>query len=375
MPRARAPLWLTAPSRFATLVPRTARWGLAILALLLAASLTALATPSPAAQQAAPVAAGAEVDDPGDIVLYESIVSGVRAGGNYYAVTAAALRTGGYPLRPFVTFRLPTLAMIQSMLPETMTVALLYTLAATVILAWFIRLRGALDRPLPRTAALLLLLGGMAAFVQSVLSGFHEVWAGLLIALSLALRKPDRWVEAAAFGLMAMLIRETAALYVIVMTALALVEGRRREAWGWAATLAVFAIVVTIHAYAVSQVVRPLDPSSAGWSGLLGFGFFVRTITVSTALVLVPAWIAALLVGLALFGWAAWHDALALRALVTLAAYAALLSLFGRADTFYWGLMVAPTILVGLVFVPDGLRDLVAAARDHRRITVTRLSR
>lgn len=369
MPRPLTPLWLTTSSRFAALKPRTARWALAILALLLAASLTALATPSPATQ------AATRADDQGDIVLYESIVSGVRAGGNYYAVTAAALRTGNYPLRPFVTFRLPTLAMVQSMLPETITAVLLYTLAAAVILAWFVRLRGALTRPLPRTIALILLLGGMAAFIQSALSGFHEVWAGLLIALSLALRKPDRWVEAAAFGLMAMLIRETAALYVIVMAALALVEGRRREAWGWAATLAVFAIVVTIHAYAVSQVVRPLDPSSPGWSGLLGFGFFVRTLTVSTALVLVPAWAAALLVGLALFGWAAWHDALALRALATFCAYAALLSLFGRADTFYWGLMIAPTILIGLAFVPDALRDLIAAARDARKITVTRLSR
>ncbi len=30
-----------------------------------------------------------------------------------------------------------------------------------------------------------------------------------------------------------------------------------------------------------------------------------------------------------------------------------LLSLFGRPDTFYWGLLVAPLLLVGLAFVPD----------------------
>ena len=52
-----------------------------------------------------------------------------------------------------------------------------------------------------------------------------------------------------------------------------------------------------------------------------------------------------------------------------------MLSLFGRLDNFYWGLMVAPTILIGLTFVPDGLRDLVMAALDKRRIIVTRVSR
>lgn len=372
MPRAQAPLWLAGPTRFARVGAMRARWALALLALLLAASLTALVTPGPPPVSHDPAQ---RADDQADVVLYESIVSGVRAGGNYYAVTAAALRTGNYPLRPFVTFRLPTLAMVQALLPETVTVALLYTLATAVLFAWYFRLRDAFARPPPRIIALVLLAGGMAAFVQADLAGFHEVWAGLLIALSLALRKPDRWIEAAAFGLIAMLVRETAALYVGIMAAIAFAEGRRREAYGWAATVGLFAIVVVLHAHAVSQVVRPLDPSSPGWAGMLGFGFFVKTMTISTALALAPAWIAALLVGLALFGWAAWRHALALRALATLCGYAALLSLFGRADTFYWGLMIAPTILIGLAFVPDAARDLIAAARDTRRITVTRLTR
>ena len=41
----------------------------------------------------------------------------------------------------------------------------------------------------------------------------------------------------------------------------------------------------------------------------------------------------------------------------------------------YWGLMIAPAFLVGLAFAPDGVRDLLARARDRRRITVTRLVR
>ncbi len=369
MARPRPPLWLAAPSRFASLKAPQAKSGLILLGLFLAFCLSALlvAGPPPVSRDPANRA-----DDQADVMLYESIVAGVRGGGNYYEVTAAALRSGDYPLRPFVTFRLPTLAVVQALLPPPLTLLLLYALAAGVVAAWFIRLRHALTRPPPLAIALVLLAGGMVAFVQPSLAAFHEIWAGLLIALSLALRRQDRWITAAAVALMAMLVRETAALYVMVMFGMAVIEGQRREAVGWAATLGVLAIVVAAHAYAVGQVVGPLDPASPGWAGLLGFGFFVKTMSISTALNLAPSWLAALLVGLALFGWASWRDPLALRALAVFGAYALLLSLFGRADTFYWGLLAAPTILVGLAFAPDGMRDLSLAALDSRRITVTR---
>lgn len=372
MPRPLPPLWLTTPTRVAGLSRRAARVALALLALLLAATLTALAAPGP------PPVSGEiarRADDRADVVLYESIVSGVRAGGDYYAVAAAALRVGDYPLRPFITFRLPTLAVLQAAIPAPLVTAMLYALGAAVMLAWLLRLRPLFARTPPLGIALALLAGGMVAFVQPELASFHEIWAGLLIALSLALRRPGRWVEAAAFGMIAMLIRETAVLYAVIMALLAFADHHRREAAGWAAAIAVFAVVVALHARAVGAVVGPLDPASQGWSGLLGFGFFVKAMTLSTALVLAPLWLAAPLVGLALIGWAALPDPIGPRALGLFAAYAALLGIFGRADTFYWGLMVAPTLLLGLAFVPDALRDLAAAALDRRRIVVTRLRR
>jgi len=303
-------------------------------------------------------------------------VQTMRGGGDYYSAAARALRAGEYPMRPFVTFRLPTLAVVQAALPRVVMLGLLYALTAGVLLAWYARLRPAFARAPPRFIAMALLCGGLIAFVQGELASFHEVWAGLLIALSLALRREEKWVEAVAIGLIAMLIRETAALYVGIMAVLAFAEGNRKEALGWGATLVLFAVVVALHAQAVAEVVRPTDPASPGWAGLLGFGFFVKTMQLSTALNLAPLWLAAPLVGLALFGWSAWNSPLALRALATFAAYAALLGLFGRADTFYWGLMIAPTLLIGLVFAPTGVRDLIAAAQaPHRKITITRVTR
>lgn len=364
MPRASGPFWLQRPSRFAGLSRTHARWACALLAVLVLASWLALAVP------AAPSASGGGAQAQGDLALYEGVVAAVRHGENYYVAASDALRAGGYPLRPFVTVRLPGLAMLEAWVPDIAALALLYLLAFAVMAAWALRIAPALPRRLPRIALLLLLAGGLAAFVQAELIAFHEIWAGLLVALSLAVRRPGRWVEAAALGLIAVLIRETAALYLLVMALFAWWEGARREALGWGAALLVFALVLAVHAHAVAGVTGPLDARSPGWAGLHGFGLFVKAVALSTALTLLPLALAAPLVALALFGWASWNDPLGLRAVTVFALYAAAIGVFARLDTFYWGLMVAPVLLAGLVFVPDGLRDLAAAALDRRRVRV-----
>ncbi len=371
--RALAPLWLARPSRFADVQPRGGRIGVALLALaLLFATALALASPAPPAASGDPAK---RAEDQADIVLYETIVDNVRAGRDYYLAAADAQRAGHYPLKPFVTMRLPTLARVQAALPRTVVDGLLYLLCAAVMIAWWARLTSAFARPPPRLIALTLLAGGMMAFVQTDLAPFHEIWAGLLIALSLGVWKPGRWLPAVAFGLAAALIRETAGLYLLLMGGIALVERRPREAAGWAVAAAVLAIALLLHAHAVAGVVRPLDAASPGWVGQLGPGFFVRTMALSTALAVAPLWLAAPLFALSLFGWAAWRDPLAVRVLALLAAYGIVLALFGRLDTFYWGLLIAPLSLVGIAFAVDGARDLLSAAIDTRRITVTRLIR
>ena len=367
MRRAAPPLWLTRSGRFATVTRAQAVAILAALALLVAASLTALG---------APIDTGG-TDGPGgmgDLALYEAIIDGVRAGGHYYQLAADTMRAGSYPLRPFVTMRLPTHAVVQAALPLAASLALLWLLAVGVAAAWWVRLADALARPLPRVAAMILLAGGMIAFVQVDLIAFHEIWAAQLVALSMALRRPGRWLDAAALALVAMLVRETAALYVLVMGGLALLEGQRREALGWLATFLVFLAALAAHAHGVASVTGPLDPASPGWSGMLGFGFFVRAIVTSDVLRVLPLALAAPLVALALFGWATWRDPLGLRAAATFTGYAAAIALFARADTFYWALMPTPVFLVGLAFVPDGLRDLARGLLDRPRVRVHRIT-
>src|SRR5207244_923970 len=87
---------------------------LAVIAALLA--LLALACWSPSTAAAPEVRSFSAQQS--DLQLYRDIIAGVRAGGNYYEVAAEAQRKGGYPLKPFFTFRLPTHALIYAAVGE-----------------------------------------------------------------------------------------------------------------------------------------------------------------------------------------------------------------------------------------------------------------
>ncbi|PNB35173.1 hypothetical protein C1X73_38050, partial [Pseudomonas sp. FW305-130] len=80
---------------------------------------------------------------------YETIVQGVRGGGGYYPVAAQALRAGDDAMQPFLTFRLPTLAVVQAALPPAATMLLLYALVAGVMFAWYRQVRSAFATPTP----------------------------------------------------------------------------------------------------------------------------------------------------------------------------------------------------------------------------------
>lgn len=364
MIRPRPPLWLSSSSRFATL-----RLGVAVALSILFALLLGSAWIQPGEDS------GVRGSGQTDLGLYGAVVDGLRAGGDYYSVAAQELRAGGYPLRPFPAVRLPTLAVVQAALPDAVPIVALVLLAIATGLAWTRRIGEWFARGTPRITALFLLAGGMVAFVQSSLVHFHDLWAGLLIALSLAIRRDDRWIEPVAIALCAMLIRETAALYALVMLAMALVEGRRREALGWVAALLVFVALLSLHARAVSMIGGPLDAVSPGWSGLHGPGLFASAMARSTALTLLPWWLGAPLAMLALIGWTAAPGPLGLRAALVFGGYAAAIALFARTDTFYWVLAAAPAYLVGMAFLPDAARDLTRTLLDRRRVRVQRITR
>ncbi|WP_295438875.1 hypothetical protein [uncultured Thiodictyon sp.] len=308
-----------------------------------------------------------------DISLYRSLVAQVRAGSDYYVVATSMQRELGYPIRPFFTVRPPTLTwLIAALSPLGAQLFILLLVAATVI-AWTVRLTHSIDSsPVRMMAGILLILLGVMPATSEPLLWFTDVWAGLLIALSLALHSPNRWWPSVAAGLAAILIRELALPYLLAMGIIAALSGQRREAVGWGIAVGVFAVAFIGHAQAVHALIQAADPVSQGWSGRGGWGMFVASCWQLTTFTMLPAMAVAVLLPLSFFGLAAWNASVALRAFLTLSGYTLLIALFARRDNGYWVWLVSPLLGLGLLFLPSAVADLVRSILSRSGAAVLR---
>ncbi|WP_448502966.1 hypothetical protein [Sphingomonas sp.] len=363
----RAPLWLRMPGRYAGLSAGRARILVALIGFALAA---AAFSPLPAPNDAMLAIADQE------ILVRQGIVSAMIAGGDYYTVAADALRQAELPLGSVTAFRLPTLAVVLSSLPWLAGSLLLVAIAFASGWLWLERTRRAIvPRLAPMALAAVALAAGLVGFTQISLIALPEHWAAPLVALSLGLWRPGRWQSAAAIGLIAALLRETAAIYLIVMALAAWAEHHRREALGWLAALAVLAVVMAFHAAAASRAISPLDTDAAASAVAHGPAAMMASLGDQGGWTLLPSPLAAALAVLSMLGWSAWRDPAGLRVAATLAAYALAIMAIGWPAADAWGAMLAPLLLLGLVFAPDALRDIAAAALDTRRVRVHRVTR
>lgn len=327
----------------------------AILVLLI--GLIAIGLARPPITTSAATSAGA-----GDIALYNRIVAHVRGGESYYPAAIREARENHYPVRPFFTVRPPTLAWFLAAWPGELGGRIsLMILAAVTLVAWARRLAAFQMPTLRYGCALLCLTSGIVpAFLPTALS-MHEVWAGLLIALSMALRGTNRWVAAVVIGTVAALTRELAAAYLLAMFAIALKERGYAEAGGWAAGIAVFALAMMLHAGQVHQLVSAADPASQGWLQAGGWKFVLDTAQWNVLLSAAPSWVTAVVLPLALLGLTA--SPIDQRLLLTVAGYTAAFTIVGRDDNFYWGLLIAPLWPIGLASAPTALAQHIASIR------------
>lgn len=377
MGRSAEPSVPPASTRFAALNAGPARLVLALFMALCLLGLAQTAAPTgsltPASASAASTQAANASND--DIRLYRTIIDRLRAGQAYYPTTATLLRDNNYPLRPFITFRLPTLALLLAGVPDWLGTVLLSGLCAAAIFLWTVRLgkEGVPERPL--MAASLLLLAGSIAIAAPRLTPFHESWAALLVALSLALHHPGRWGPSVALALLALLIRELALPFVLLMGAAALWRRRWPEAAAWGFVVAAFALALAFHAQAVAAVVLPDDPASPGWMTPGGWPRLLAALRDSSILGYLPLPAIALLAPLALLGWFSRSDSASSLAALYLAGFAFMMTLIGRPENYYWAAMIAPLFLAGLAFAPTALRDLLRAATTGRRSPLAKADR
>ena len=291
-----------------------------------------------------------------DLGLYRVINARIWAGEDYYSAAISAQRENGYPTKPFITVRLPTLAWIGAWLGPVVMRILLFVLAGFTLLIWAKRLEYAMRPIWQRVIALCALASALIPCVTPDIYLMHEFWAGLLVALSLGLYRVDNIWPAVAAAAAALAMREMALPFVLLMTALSVLERRWREAAVWTLLIALFAAAMVAHANKVNMLIDAGDLSSPGWSRFGGWPLAIRA--------LILTGIAKLLLACSLFGWIGWHSETGLRGMLYLAGYSVLLMLFGREQNYYWAFMVAPLSLMGLAFLPQAASDLWRSVRQ-----------
>ncbi len=341
-------------SRFAACT----RWS-ALLVTGLFLGLMALGmVPQPKSTVVTTTVINEQADQNPDLTLYATIIKQLQAGQSYYPATAASLREGGYPLRPFVVFRLPTLAVVSAILSIPIMHGLIWTILVTTIYVWWKLLDKAFYLPARRMTGVMLIVVGLTITGNHDLIVLHEVWAGLLITLALGVYRPNQWLPSVILALSAALVRETAIPFVLLMAAYAAWERRGAELSGWISALALFSIVIIFHRTHVLGVTTLSDVASPGWVRFGGWSFFVNVMSQTTFLRAFPQWIGSITVTLALLGWASWRSVTGLIGICLLSGFAVMLMILGRPDNFYWGLIVAPLLPLGLAFVPMAFSDL-----------------
>ncbi|MBW8784167.1 MAG: hypothetical protein JF593_05950 [Novosphingobium sp.] len=364
-----------ADDRFASWPQTRARILLAAVAALLA--LAAL-LPEPRGKQPATVpglvglgkaAKPRPRDD--DLKLYDIAIERIRHGENYYAFIVAEHRRAQYPVRPAIAVRLPTLAYLDAALgPVGQTVAAIALMLACLA-AWWRRLGEEPGGRPRRKVAVALLFMGVSLGLNRYYFVLHELWAGMLVVLAMGLHRPARpdagrtrshWIAAFAVTALALAIRELVLPFVLLLAANAFWRGARREALAWSVLVLAFLGALAIHLHIIGRQVLPSDPLSPSWLALRGLQGWLSNIVLSSNLRFLPHWLAGPVVILMVLGWAGWKSSAGSFATLLYLGYGLAFIIAGRNDNFYWGMIVAPGMFIGLAFAPRALESLWRAS-------------
>ena len=297
-----------------------------------------------------------------DLALYDRAIERIQLGENYYDFIAEEHRKFDYPVRPGVAVRLPTLAYLDAWLGVPGQIAASFVLLISVLLAWWRRLGEETDSARKRLLGFSLLFVGASLGLTRYFFVLHELWAGMLLALAFGLHRPGKWGWSLAVAALALAIREHALPFVLLMGALAFWRRDWKEGAAWSALAAVFLVLLGLHLHIVAQHVLPSDPYGQGWMQLRGLSGWMSFVGLSSNLRFLPDPAVGPVVMLAMLGWAAWRTPAGTFGFLLYGGYGLLFMIAGRPDNYYWGMMVAPAMLVGLAFAAPGLSKLIELA-------------
>ena len=360
-----APAW----DRFASWRAMPARLALlAFVLLVVASALVPIAAGKSEVKTRGFVENIADTDDyerdrDDDLALYDAAIERIREGANYYAVIHEEHRKAGYPVRPGLAVRLPTLAYLDAWLGDNGQIAAALALLAATAIAWWRRLGEEPGGPPRRILAMAFLLFGISLGLNRYFFVLHELWSGMLLALAFGLHRPGRkWGWALAVAALAVAIREHALPFVLLMAALACWRRDWKEAAAWSGLALAFLALLAWHLSIVAAGVLPSDPAGPSWLALRGLSGWLSNVTLSSNLRYLPHWLAGPAIVSAVLGWAGWKSPAGVFGSLLYLGYGLAFMIAGRPDNYYWGAMVAPAMFVGLAFAPAALASLARAA-------------
>jgi hypothetical protein len=302
---------------------------------------------------------------PSDLDTYERVVAALRAGQGYYPALHQALLDGGYGTLSPLNWRTPAFLSFLSWFPSLDMAQ--WALGGLTFVAWglavafvfrVMRYAGAIGAGIVMAASLIAI-----AAPRAELS--FELCAGTLILISVsAYGLGWRWAGVLA-GVLALLVRELAVIYVLVCLGVAIREKRWREAAAWVLVLVAFGAFYVWHWAQLGALIGAEDHAAAtGWLQFGGLVFVLRTEAFNGLLLVAPYWVAAIVLLIGLVGLKSLP-----RPAITVALYLLLFVVYGRPENDYWGALYAPLVALGLVFAPAVLmaiaRRSVGASADQ----------
>ncbi len=299
----------------------------------------------------------------GDLFMYGQVVGRLQAGESYYQALHTELVNGGYGLQSVFNWRPPFFLSALSLSPSP-----LLSQGVLVVLALLGLVLG--RRLVSDVPSLWLKVGLSAMFVFSLLSAVApqaelmcELYAGALILISVSAYGQNLPWSGFAAAVLALFVRELSIVYALVCVGLAVRDRRWREVAAWAGTLALFLLYYGWHAHMAMSMVGPGDAAYRdGWLQFQGAAFDIATAHFNGLLMLLPFWVSALLLVLAVLGLLAWPAAASERVLFAVLAYLAVFAIGGKPFNSYWGALYTPLLCFGVVWAVPALRDLLRAA-------------
>jgi hypothetical protein len=350
----------TVTSSFVRLSPWQARSVLIGLVLLISFSLWKSPPPPPLCD------VREENAKSGDVFLYMSEIKRIHGGENYYQAAAEELAAQGYPTASVFNWRTPLPMWLIGKLPGPLLGRLLLIAAGVAMLLMAFE-AAAREQPnvyrLAMPLTVLLIMPLLPCFQGNVFV-LTEVWAGIMIALSLCAYGVNLRFLGATMALAALFLRELALPYCVLGLALALWQRRPKESTVFIVGLIGWAVFYGLHCWKVQQLISATaEAHRHGWVRFGGLTFVIAVTQMNACLVLLPMWITVVFFALAMIGFAGWQTAWGQRIGLTACMYVMAFSIVGQEFNRYWGLMIAPLFCFGVVRAPAALGDLWRAAK------------